>query len=191
MWLPLPSTGSAVSRSPAAKPARAAKATGAAPTAGPDPRPAADARPAGKSADAELAGEPGVTLVPLRRSRARRAPGVKRRLAWTIKHNGRRYAVFDVDGEFQVTDAGCPHNGGPLADGVVRDGAVTCPWHWYSFDLRTGDCRSPVGYQLRKYPVRSRDGRMFAELPGAPRPRAWSRLRRLLRLRRSARTGTA
>ncbi|HXB47164.1 MAG TPA: Rieske (2Fe-2S) protein [Streptosporangiaceae bacterium] len=180
-----------MSRSPAAKPAKGGEGDRGGSDCGAGPAPGSGRRPAGKPADAELAGEPGVTLVPLRRSRARRAPGVKRRLAWTIKHNGRRYAVFDVDGEFQVTDAGCPHNGGPLADGVVRDGAVTCPWHWYCFDLRTGDCRSPVGYQLRKYPVRSRDGRMFAELPGAPRPRAWSRLRRLPRLRRSARSGTA
>ncbi|HEY2075757.1 MAG TPA: Rieske (2Fe-2S) protein [Streptosporangiaceae bacterium] len=174
-----------MSRSRAAKPARAATATGAAPTA----RPAADARLAGQPADAELACEPGVTLVPLRR---RRAPAVKHRPVWTIKHNGRRYAVFDVDGEWQVTDARCPHNGGPLADGVVRDGAVTCPWHWYCFDLRTGDCRTSVGYQLRKYPVLNRDGRMFAELPGVPRPRVWSRPWRLRRVHRSARDpGTA
>ena len=133
-----------------------------------------------------------MTLVPLRRRHGRRALAVKHRPAWTIKHDGRRYAVFDLDGELEVTDARCPHNGGPLADGVVRDGTVTCPWHWYCFDLRTGDCRSSVGYQLRRYPVRSRDGRMFAELPGAARPRAWARLWRLLHLRRSARNpGTA
>ncbi len=74
----------------------------------------------------------------------------------------------------QVTDAGCPHNGGPLAKGLVRDGVVTCPWHWYSFDLRTGECRTAAGYRLRKYPVISRDGRLFAQLPDEVRPRSWS-----------------
>jgi nitrite reductase/ring-hydroxylating ferredoxin subunit len=117
-----------------------------------------------------------VTLVPLRRRTVRRASGGKYSPSWTIKHNGRRYAVFDLDGELQVTDASCPHNGGPLAVGVVRDGAVTCPWHWYCFDLRTGECRTDAGYQLRKYPVLSRDGRLFAELPGAARPPIWLRL---------------
>ena len=136
-----------------------------------------------------------MTLVLLRRRRARRtpavklrmAPAIKRRSAWTIKHNGHRYAVFDLDGDLQVTDARCPHNGGPLAGGIVRDGAVTCPWHWYCFDLRTGNCRTSSGYQLRKYPVLKRDGRQFAELPGVARPRAWLRLWRLLHAQPSAR----
>ena len=127
----------------------------------------------GRGAGARPAGEPQVTLVKLRPAGSRQA--------WTIKHNGRRYAVFDVGGELQVTDARCPHNGGPLADGVVRDGAVICPWHWYCFDLRTGECRTAAGYRLRKYPVLSRGGRLFAELPGA-RPRAALRLLGLMRL---------
>ena len=108
--------------------------------------------------------QPGVTLVPLDVPRGRRA--------WTIKHNGRRYAVFDVDGELEVTDAACPHNGGPLARGVVRDGVVTCPWHWYSFELASGRCLTAAGYRLRKYPVIRRDGRVYAELPAEARPPA-------------------
>lgn len=146
----------------------------------------------GRAADARLAVEPGVTLVrivPLRARlslfiKSRRSPVTEHSRAWTINHNGRRYAVFDTGGELEVTDARCPHNGGPLTDGVVRDGAVICPWHWYCFDLRTGECRTAAGYRLRKYPVLSRDGRLFAELPGVTRPRAWLRL---LQAQRSAR----
>jgi nitrite reductase/ring-hydroxylating ferredoxin subunit len=114
-----------------------------------------------------------MTLVALRRARNGQA--------WTIKHHGRHYAVFDTGGELQVTDARCPHNGGPLADGVVRDGAVICPKHWYCFDLRTGECRTAAGYQLRKYPVLSRGGQLFAELPDEAGPRAWLRLFRARR----------
>ncbi len=98
-----------------------------------------------------------VTLVPLAPPRGRQA--------WTFKHHGRSYSVFNVDGELQVTDAACPHHGGPLAEGLIRDGVVTCPWHWYSFELRSGECRTSAGYRLRKYPVVSRDGRLYAELP--------------------------
>jgi nitrite reductase (NADH) small subunit len=112
---------------------------------------------------------PGVALVALR------APGGRR--AWTFRHNGRAYAVFDVDGELQVTDAACPHKGGPLAKGVVRDGVVTCPWHWYSFDLRSGLCRTSTDYELHKYPVIRREGRVYVELPDEVRPR-WARLLR-------------
>jgi nitrite reductase (NADH) small subunit len=114
--------------------------------------------------------QPGATLVPLVPPRGRRA--------WTIKHDGRRYAVFDVDGELEVTDAACPHNGGPLARGVVHDGVVTCPWHWYSFELRSGRCLTAASCQLRKYPVIRRDGRSFAELPGEIRRPRWLQLLR-------------
>jgi|HubBroStandDraft_6_1064221.scaffolds.fasta_scaffold200018_2 nitrite reductase (NADH) small subunit len=120
--------------------------------------------------------QPGVTLVPLGAPRGRSA--------WTIKHNGRSYAVFDVGGELQVTDAACPHHGGPLAEGLVRDGVVTCPWHWYSFELRSGLCRTAAGYRLRKYPVVWRDGRSYAELPDRVRRPSWSQL-----LRAHARSG--
>jgi nitrite reductase/ring-hydroxylating ferredoxin subunit len=155
---------------------------------------AADARLAGGRADAQLAVGPAATLVPIAPLRARLALVIKSRrspaikpAAWTIKHNGRRYAVFDSGGHLEVTDARCPHNGGPLTGGVVRDGAVICPWHSYCFDLQTGECRTAAGYRLRKYPVLSRDGRLFAELPGVARRRAWLRLWQQLQPRRSAR----
>jgi nitrite reductase (NADH) small subunit len=75
---------------------------------------------------------------------------------WTFEHAGGFHAVFFVDGELYVTDGACPHNGGPLVEGLVRDGFVTCPWHWYSYELATGQCRTVAGYELRRYPGRAR-----------------------------------
>jgi len=118
-----------------------------------------------------MSGEPGVALVPLGSPRGRSA--------WTIRYGGRSYSVFASGGDFLVSDARCPHQGGPLADGLVRDGVVTCPWHWYSFDLRTGRCTSAAAYRLRTYPVVSQDGRLYAELPRRRRSRFWPQLRRV------------
>ena len=87
--------------------------------------------------------EPDGALVPLD------CPGG--RTQWTFSHAGRSYAVFSVDGELHVTDGACPHNGGPLGEGLVRDGVVTCPWHWYSYELTTGRCRTAA------VPVRAGD----------------------------------
>jgi nitrite reductase/ring-hydroxylating ferredoxin subunit len=110
-------------------------------------------------------------LVPLDRP-----PG---RTQWTFSHAGRSYAVFEVSGDLVVTDAACPHNGGPLAEGLVRDGVVTCPWHWYSYELATGRCRTAAGYSLRRYPVVMVDGRPHASLPAlSPPPRSWSQILR-------------
>ncbi|MGH8971620.1 MAG: Rieske (2Fe-2S) protein [Acidimicrobiia bacterium] len=77
-------------------------------------------------------------------------------------------AVFNVDGELCAVDGACPHRGGPLADGMVRDGVVTCPRHWFRFDLRTGEHVGDPGLRLRRYPVRVVDGVVEVLLPPAP-----------------------
>jgi nitrite reductase/ring-hydroxylating ferredoxin subunit len=95
------------------------------------------------------------------------------RSRWVVAHNGRAYAVFVRDGGWTVTDAACPHRGGPLVDGLIRNGAIVCPWHWYAYDLESGRCRTTRRYSMRTYPVVIRDGERFAEVPVA-RPSSWS-----------------
>ena len=47
-------------------------------------------------------------------------------------------AIFDVAGELFAYENACPHQGGPIGEGYVEDATVTCPWHAWCFDLRTG-----------------------------------------------------
>ena len=47
-------------------------------------------------------------------------------------------ALFNVDGGFYALDGVCPHQGGPLGQGALSDCVVTCPWHGWQFDVRTG-----------------------------------------------------
>lgn len=100
------------------------------------------------------------------------------RTAWTITHDGRDFAVFIVEGEVRVADARCPHNGGPLVEGTIRDGTVVCPWHWYRFDLSSGVCFTTSRYDLTCYPVIERDGQLFAEIPEAAPSRTWAEILR-------------
>ena len=51
----------------------------------------------------------------------------------------REVAVFNVAGEFFAIENACPHQGGPLADGWIEDAVVTCPWHAWCFNVRTGE----------------------------------------------------
>ncbi|MEZ6129960.1 MAG: Rieske 2Fe-2S domain-containing protein [Planctomycetaceae bacterium] len=51
---------------------------------------------------------------------------------------GRIFAVYNVDGQFHVLDGICPHAGGPLGKGSLSGGIVTCPWHGWQFDVRSG-----------------------------------------------------
>ena len=95
-----------------------------------------------------------------------------------FEHAGRVFAVFLVDGEPVVTDGLCPHRQGALSEGLIRDGAVTCPSHWYVYDLRTGQCRTTPEYHLARYPVVERDGAFFAAVPPARARRSWSEVLR-------------
>jgi nitrite reductase (NADH) small subunit len=97
---------------------------------------------------------------------------------WAFEQAGRSYAVFVLDGKLHVTDGACPHNGGPLAEGLVREGVVTCPWHWYSYELATGRCRTTAGYELRRYEVVLVEGRPHARIPAAAAQRSWSEILR-------------
>lgn len=76
-------------------------------------------------------------------------------------------AVFNLDGELCAVDGACPHRGGPLAEGTLRDGVLSCPWHWFRFDLRTGEHLGRADLRLRRYPVRVVDGIVEVCIPPA------------------------
>ncbi|HTV75142.1 MAG TPA: Rieske 2Fe-2S domain-containing protein [Candidatus Acidoferrales bacterium] len=47
-------------------------------------------------------------------------------------------ALFNVDGRIYAVEDTCPHQGGPLHEGWVANGCVTCPWHAWTFALDSG-----------------------------------------------------
>jgi nitrite reductase (NADH) small subunit len=52
---------------------------------------------------------------------------------------GRRHvAVFRLDDGLHAIDNLCLHQAGPLCEGEIEDAVVTCPWHGWSYDIRTG-----------------------------------------------------
>lgn len=59
---------------------------------------------------------------------------------------GQRIAVFNVDGSYYALDDTCTHEGGPLCEGEVRDGKVSCPWHAAEFDLKSGEALCPPAF---------------------------------------------
>jgi NADPH-dependent 2,4-dienoyl-CoA reductase/sulfur reductase-like enzyme/nitrite reductase/ring-hydroxylating ferredoxin subunit len=56
-------------------------------------------------------------------------------------------------GQILATAASCTHSCGPLAEGLVVDGTVRCPWHHACFDLRTGLAKGPALTPLACYDV--------------------------------------
>ena len=70
-----------------------------------------------------------------------------------VEANGRAIAIFNVDGKIYATDNTCLHQGGPLGDGFLEGHVVTCPWHMWEYDVRTGQVCSDPDQKLATYPV--------------------------------------
>jgi NADPH-dependent 2,4-dienoyl-CoA reductase/sulfur reductase-like enzyme/nitrite reductase/ring-hydroxylating ferredoxin subunit len=67
--------------------------------------------------------------------------------------------VARVDGALYAIGATCTHYGGPLAEGLIKDGAVRCPWHHACFSLQTGEAiGAPAFDPVAHYAVEERDG---------------------------------
>ena len=91
---------------------------------------------------------------------------------------GRRLALVNLDGRFYALDAVCPHQGGPLDQGLIWRGALECPWHRFCFDPATGRNVYPSNVYPNDlprlqaelnpatvFPVELREGAMFVGLP--------------------------
>jgi nitrite reductase/ring-hydroxylating ferredoxin subunit len=72
-------------------------------------------------------------------------------------------ALVDLDGALVAHATRCPHRLGPLEDAAVVEGAITCPWHGWRFDLRTGRSADQRGARLPDAP------RIEVEADGAVR----------------------
>ena len=63
-----------------------------------------------------------------------------------------------VDGEFYATQHACLHREGPLGEGRIDGYVLTCPWHGWQYDVRTGENEFDRAIQLRTYDVQIEGG---------------------------------
>lgn len=73
---------------------------------------------------------------------------------------GIEIALFNVNGDFYAVDNLCPHEGGPLVAGTVGGRVLTCPWHRWQFDLKTGCSPVNPAIHVQTYPVQIEDERI-------------------------------
>lgn len=80
----------------------------------------------------------------------------------------REIALFHLPEGFRAIDNRCPHNLGPLCDGMTKGTTVVCPLHGWNINLETGKVLKPdVPVGVTTYPVRVQDGIVEIQLPEA------------------------
>lgn len=60
-----------------------------------------------------------------------------------VEVGDRKILVVCMEGQYKAYPAECPHHGAPLAEGVLRDGHIRCPWHQAMFDAANGELIEP------------------------------------------------
>jgi methionine sulfoxide reductase heme-binding subunit len=72
-----------------------------------------------------------------------------------------RIAVFRFDGKVAAVSNVCRHQGGPLGEGRVIDGCITCPWHGYQYRPEDGCSPAPFTERITTYETRIEQGIVF------------------------------
>ena len=70
-----------------------------------------------------------------------------------VEVGGKTIAVFNCEGAFYAIDNTCKHRGGPLGEGSVSGTTVTCPWHGWEYDVRSGECTMDHSITVQRFEV--------------------------------------
>jgi nitrite reductase/ring-hydroxylating ferredoxin subunit len=65
-----------------------------------------------------------------------------------------RIAIFKYDGKLSAISNVCKHQNGPLGEGRVIDGCITCPWHGYQYLPHNGSSPPPFKEKVATYDVK-------------------------------------
>ena len=84
----------------------------------------------------------------------------------------KQVALVREGGALFALDGRCPHQGGPLGEGNVCEGALRCPWHGYDFELKTGKGRGNE-HAVEALKVREENGQVEIALP-RPKRSNWT-----------------
>ena len=63
-------------------------------------------------------------------------------------------AIFKYDGKLSAVSNICRHQNGPLGEGKIVDGCITCPWHGYQYLPHNGQAPPPFTEKLETYDVK-------------------------------------
>ncbi len=74
---------------------------------------------------------------------------------------GENIAIFKYEGKISAVHNVCKHQMGPLGEGKIVDGCITCPWHGYQYLPENGQAPAPFTEKLSTYKVKVTDGKVW------------------------------
>jgi nitrite reductase/ring-hydroxylating ferredoxin subunit len=85
-----------------------------------------------------------------------------------VRVGGIEIGLYRVDGEIFAMENTCPHAGSPLHEGELEGAVITCPLHFWQFDVRTG-CRpdDADGWPIPCFAVSVIDGEVWIDVPAS------------------------
>jgi nitrite reductase/ring-hydroxylating ferredoxin subunit/DMSO/TMAO reductase YedYZ heme-binding membrane subunit len=74
-----------------------------------------------------------------------------------------RVAVFRYEGKISAVTNVCAHQRGPLGEGKIVDGCITCPWHGWEYRPENGQSPPPFKERIATYRVQVTNGRILLD----------------------------
>lgn len=82
-----------------------------------------------------------------------------------VAAGGKEFALYKFEGTFYALDNTCPHRGGPLGEGFLDGSEVTCPWHAWVFDVKTGACQTTPDVTQPSFKVKLEGEDVLVDVP--------------------------
>ncbi len=88
--------------------------------------------------------------------------------AITVSLGKERIAIFKTGGKIYAVSSVCKHQQGPLGEGRVIDGCITCPWHGYQYLPKNGQSPPPFTEKIRTYELKMEAGEIWINPDALP-----------------------
>jgi nitrite reductase (NADH) small subunit len=72
--------------------------------------------------------------------------------------------LINLGGELSALDNWCPHRRGPLGQGWLERDCVVCPWHSWTFHVKTGEAEFPPNEKVEVFPLRVEDDDVLIDI---------------------------
>lgn len=86
---------------------------------------------------------------------------IPEKCAVTVSLRGERVAIFRYDGKISAVSNVCQHQNGPLGEGRIIDGCITCPWHGYQYRPENGASPEPFTEKVPTFRAKVIEGRVW------------------------------